>query len=82
MALGVDGVLLLSACVSLPIIMLCFGLWWTPLNTLRELIRIQREGPPRFTDLETAVTADDPLEWQLRARRAAIPVRRHKQTRR
>lgn len=63
MAVGVNGVLLLSVCISLPIVMLCFGIWWTPLTAIRDLARIQREGPPKAADFETALTADDPLEW-------------------
>ncbi len=63
MALGTNGVLLLSVCLSLPIIMLCFGIWWTPLTAIRDLHRIQRLGPPQAADFDTAVTAEDPLEW-------------------
>ena len=61
--LGINGVLLLSVGISLPIIMLCFGIWWTPLTAIRNLQRIQREGSARAPDFETELTAEDPLEW-------------------
>jgi hypothetical protein len=63
MALGTNGVILLSVCISLPIVMICFGIWWTPLNTIRDLQRISRQGPPQVSDLQTSVIAADPLEW-------------------
>jgi hypothetical protein len=61
--LGTNGVILLSVCISLPIVMICFGIWWTPLNAIRDLQRISRHGPPRAADFETSVIAEDPLEW-------------------
>jgi hypothetical protein len=61
--LGINGVLLLSVGISLPIIMLCFSIWWTPLTAIRNLERIQREGTARAPDLETELAAEDPLEW-------------------
>lgn len=60
---GFNGVLLLSVCISLPIVMLCYGILWTPLTALRQLERIQREGPPRPEDFETQLNTEDPLEW-------------------
>jgi hypothetical protein len=62
-AVGFNGVILLSVCISLPILMLLFAIWWTPLTTVRQLQRIQREGPPRTEDLESQLNAEDPLEW-------------------
>jgi len=61
--LGVNGVLLISLAISLPILLLCFGLWWTPLTNIRILQQIKRDGPPKYDNIEAAVTADDPLEW-------------------
>lgn len=60
---GLQGVLLLSLAVSLPIVMLCFGIWWTPLQALLQVERMGKGIPDPTGDLVKAVSADDPLEW-------------------
>jgi hypothetical protein len=60
--LGVAGVILLSVAISLPIVMLCYAIWWTPLTAILKILRaLQGQGPE--TDLLRIVTAEDPLEW-------------------
>lgn len=61
--LGVNGVLLISLSISLPILLLCYGLWWTPFTAVRNLQKLEREGEVNDFDLEKTITAADPLEW-------------------
>jgi hypothetical protein len=59
---GLHGVLLLSIAVSLPIVMLCFGIWYTPLSAISRAQRLI-QGIPEDADIVKAVSAEDPLEW-------------------
>jgi hypothetical protein len=61
-SLGLNGVLLLSATISAPIILLCYSIWWTPLSALLKIVRALQGHPPE-TDMLRAMTAEDPLEW-------------------
>lgn len=59
---GLNGVLILSVAISLPILLLCFGLWYSPLSSVLKAQQLL-QGQPQETDLETIVRNDDPLEW-------------------
>jgi hypothetical protein len=61
-SVGVNGVLLLGVCISLPIVMLCYGIWWTPLSAILKILRALQGQAPE-TDFLRAVTSADPLEW-------------------
>jgi hypothetical protein len=61
-SVGVNGVLLLSVCISLPIILICYGIWWTPLSALLKIVRALQGHVPE-TDMLRIVTSEDPLEW-------------------
>lgn len=61
---GVEGVLLLSVGISTPILLLCYMIVWTPLQTMREINRTRTEGPLDARDFESVIRDhDDPLEW-------------------
>jgi len=61
--LGLNGVILLSMAISLPIIMLCFGIWYTPLSAVLRLQRLVQDKEIRDQDVAEAVSREDPLEW-------------------
>ena len=61
--LGLNGVILFSIAISLPIVMLCFGIWYTPLSAILKAQRLVGGGPAPETDLARILSADDPLEW-------------------
>jgi hypothetical protein len=60
--IGVPAVILLSIAISLPIVMLCYGIWWTPLSAIFRILRALQGQAPE-TDMLRIVTAEDPLEW-------------------
>ena len=60
--LGVNGVLLLSVAMSVPIVLLCYSIWWTPLSAILKILRTL-QGEIADTDFLRIVTAEDPLEW-------------------
>ena len=62
-SVGLNGVLVLSFAASLPILMLCFGLWYTPMSVLLSLERLIRGIKDSDDDLATKLNRDDPLEW-------------------
>lgn len=59
---GLEGVILLSVGMSLPITLLCFEIWYTPLSSM---VRIQRllAGRKDETDIEKALSTPDAMEW-------------------
>lgn len=61
--LGLNGVILLSVAMSLPIVLLSFGIWWTPLTAILRAQRLVQGGPPQEDDLAKTLSAEDPLEW-------------------
>jgi hypothetical protein len=61
--LGVNGVILLSLAISLPIVLLCFGICYTPLNALWRLQKMVAGQPLVPADMEAALKGEDPLEW-------------------
>ncbi len=61
--LGLQGVLLLSIAISLPIVMLCFGIWYTPLAAILRAQRIVEGIPDPEGDIAKVMSADDQLEW-------------------
>src|SRR6185436_18938328 len=60
--LGLNGTILFSAAMSLPILMLCYGLCYTPLSALVRIKRLSTRQLPDL-DFEEAVNAEDRLEW-------------------
>ena len=60
--LGINGVILLSTAISLPILLLCYGLWYTPLKTILQLEQ-RMKGETDEPDLLDALKSDDLLEW-------------------
>ncbi|PYT90144.1 MAG: hypothetical protein DMG36_20985 [Acidobacteria bacterium] len=61
-SVGITGVILLSICISLPIVMICYGIWWTPLSAIHKILLALRGEMPE-TDFLRLVTKADPLEW-------------------
>ncbi len=61
--LGLNGVILLAIAVSLPIVMLCFGIWYTPLTTLLKAQQLVQGRETQDQDVAQAVNKEDPLEW-------------------
>lgn len=60
--LGLNGVILLSVGMSLPITLLCFGIWYTPLSAIVRIQHLQA-GKKDETDIEKALSAPDMMEW-------------------
>ena len=61
--LGLNGVILLAIAVSLPIVMLCFGIWYTPLTALLKTQHLVQGRETQDQDVAQAVNKEDPLEW-------------------
>jgi hypothetical protein len=62
-AVGLNGVIVLSVAISLPIVLLCYGIWYTPLSAvwrLQKMVAGQALLPP---DMATALSDEDPLQW-------------------
>ena len=62
-SLGLNGVILLSLGISVPIVMLCYGLWYTPLSALWKAQRLFQGQAEPEDDLAKTLNAEDPLEW-------------------
>jgi len=61
--MGLNGVLLLSVTISLPILLLCYSIWYTPLAVLLKTHRLVQGEPADETDFEQALAGEDLLEW-------------------
>jgi hypothetical protein len=61
--LGLNAVLLLSLGISLPIVMLCFWIWYTPLSALLKAQRLVLGTKGEEGDLAQTLGVEDPLEW-------------------
>jgi hypothetical protein len=63
-AIGLNAVVLLSLAISLPIVLLCFGFWYTLLKTAW-IIQRRIDGNPATTprDVVQAISVEDPFEW-------------------
>ncbi len=59
---GVNGVILLSLCISLPIVLLCFAIYWTPARMLHVASKLEGQSVKDF-EIEKALTTEDPVEW-------------------
>src|SRR5690606_8385244 len=60
--IGLNGVMILSVSVSVPIVLLCVGLWYMPMALL---LRLERMVHGRLDDsnFEAALEEPDPIEW-------------------
>jgi len=59
---GLNGAILLSVCISVPIVLLCYGIWYAPMSTFLKAQRLLQGEPPQV-DFMQALKMDDPLEW-------------------
>jgi hypothetical protein len=60
--LGLNGVILLSIGISLPIVLLCFGIFRTPLSAVLKAQRLTK-GKSNDFGLDEALNTEDRLEW-------------------
>ena len=59
---GLNGVTLLSVCISVPVVLLCYGIWYAPMSTFLKAYRLLQGQAPQIDFME-ALKMDDPLEW-------------------
>ena len=60
---GLQGVILLSVAVSLPVVMLCFSIWYALLSNIVKALRILAGQAEDHATTFAAMFQDDPIEW-------------------